>query len=105
MTLQYQLQTTRPLIDPTGHEVASFDPRPVENITAAAPVSALVDGAVLTITFDAALQEGGDVDASAFTVNQAAPLAAAASGAVLTLTLSAPVGEGEEVTARYDPAG
>ena len=101
VTLQYQLQTTRPLIDPTGHEVASFDPRPVENITAAAPVSALVDGALLTITFDAALQEGGDVDASAFTVNQAAPLAAAASGAVLTLTLSAPVGEGEAVTARY----
>ena len=101
VTLQYQLQTTRPLIDPTGHEVASFDPRPVENITAATPVSALVDGAVLTITFDAALREGGEVDASAFAVNQAAPLAVAASGAVLTLTLSAPVGEGEEVTARY----
>ena len=101
VTLQYQLQTTRPLIDPTGHEVASFDPRPVENITAAAPVSALVDGAVLTITFDAALGEGGEVDAAAFAVNQAAPLAAAASGAALTLTLSAPVGEGEEVTARY----
>ena len=101
VTLQYQLQTTRPLIDPTGHEVASFDPRPVENITAAAAVSALVDGAVLTIRFDAALREGGDVDASAFAVNQSAPPAAAASGAVLTLTLSAPVGEGEEVTARY----
>ncbi len=101
VTLQYQLQTTRPLIDPTGHEVASFDPRPVENITAAAPVSALVDGAVLTITFDAALRDGGDVDAWAFAVNQAAPLAAAASGAVLTLTLSAPVREGAAVTARY----
>ena len=101
VTLQYQLQTTRPLIDPTGHEVASFDPRAVENITAAAPVSALVDESLLTITFDAALQEGGEVGAAAFSVNQAAPLAAAASGAVLTLTLSAPVGEGEEVTARY----
>ena len=101
VTLQYQLQTTRPLIDPTGHEVASFDPRPVENVTAAAPVSALVNEAALTITFDAALQEGGEVDASAFAVNQAAPLAAAASGAVLTLTLPAPVGEGEEVRARY----
>ena len=65
------------------------------------PVSALVDESVLTITFDAALQEGGEVGAAAFAVNQAAPLAAAASGAVLTLTLSAPVGEGEEVTARY----
>ena len=92
VTLQYQLQTTRPLMDPTPHdphdphdphevhEVESFGPLPVENLTAAAPVSALADGAVLTIRFDAPLQEGGEVSASAFAVNQVAPLAAAASG-------------------------
>ena len=81
--------------------------------TAPELVSAAVDGAVLVLTWDEAL-DGDSVPAgSAFAVRVAGAARALAetdpvtvSGTAVTLTLSSPVGQGETVTVSYQaPAG
>ena len=93
-----------------GH--AGLDPDPAHRVDGVAPAltSAAVDGAVLTVIFDEALDAGAAPPAGAFTVTAdgtAADLAetgaVALSGADVTLTLAAAVAPGAAVTVSYAP--
>ena len=96
--------------------VADFAAQTVSNATAAdtnAPAfsSASVNGAVLTVAFDEALNEGAVPAAAAFTVTAggtAVDLAAAnpvdVDASAVTLTLAAAVAAGQGVTVGYDSA-
>ncbi len=108
VTLQYQEQQISPLADQSDepNRVLSFDPQTVMNVTAAAPVSATIDGATLLVVFDAALSATAPGTA-AFAVEvddvAVALSSASVSGSTLSLTLGAAVAEGASVTVAYTP--
>ena len=106
-----------PLRDAAGNEVVAFAEEPATNATAdtTAPgfASAEVDGTVLTVTFDEALDADAAPAGSAFTVTAAPAEGEARSiagtgtagieGAAVTVTLAGPVLAGETVTVAYTP--
>ena len=100
------------LKDLAGNEAAGFDLQLMTNATPPAFVSASVDGAALTVTFDGALDEGSVPAASAFTVKatrsgteRTVALADAdpvsVSGSAVTLTLAEAVQRIDTVTVAY----
>ena len=98
--------------DLAGNELGAFSGKPATNVTPPAFVSASVDGAALTVTFDGALDEGSVPAASAFTVKatrsgteRTVALADAdpvsVSGSAVTLTLAEAVQRIDTVTVAY----
>ena len=104
VTVSYTGPGTRPLLDPKGNEVADFTNQAVTNNTPADTtqpmfVSAAVNGATLTLTFDEALDTGSAPAGSAFSVGEtqarttrtiAGTGTATVSGMTATVTLATP---------------
>ena len=108
VTVKYQLTTTKQLQDTSSqpNDVTSFDEMIVDNVTAAAPSAATVNGASLRIVFDGALGTATP-DKAAFVVRvggvDATVSSVGVSGTTVSLALAAAVAEGAAVTVSYSP--
>ena len=108
--LSYSIPTTSPLMRKDGtQQVAGFSGFPVTNLTLTPPqpLSFEVEGAVLTITFDADLDTGSSIGTDAFsaTVGGApAPLTEVEiASRIVTLTLTNAVADGATVHLTFNP--
>ena len=110
VTVSYDPPSSEQLLDLAGNLAASLDEEPVSNATTPELQSAAVDGATLTLTYDAALDADSEPAESAYTVtvdgtgvSLAATDPVAVAGSAVTLTLAAAVTPGQTVTVSYDP--
>ena len=103
VTVSYTKPSTGGLQDETGNQVESFGPLTATYTAPAAPSSATVDGATLTITFDEDLATTSAPLAAAFSVAGQTVSSPTVATRTVTLTLSPGVAEGATITASYDP--
>ena len=108
VTVSYVADATKPIqrADGTGEPAESFTNRAVTNVTETpALASASVDGRVLTLTFDEALDEASEPAPADFAVTAAGAALSVTgvdvSGSTVVLTLASAVGGDETVTVSY----
>ena len=102
VTVSYTQPATGGLRDATGNRTASFSAFAVTNRSAPAPSSAAVNGAALTITFNADLDTSGTPLAAAFSVAGHTVSAPTVQSRTVSLTLAPVVKEGASVAVSYD---
>ena len=103
VTVSYTKPSTGGLQDETGKQVEPFGPLTATYTAPAAPSSATVDGATLTITFDEDLATTSAPLAAAFSVAGQTVSNPTVATRTVTLTLSPGVAEGATITVSYDP--
>ena len=108
VTVSYAVPATNPVQDPGGTDAAALTDQAVTNNTAAvAPMlsTAVVDGIVLVLTYDEALDEASEPAASAYTVTvDGAALGVSSvdvTGTQVTLMLASAVQADQTVTVSY----
>ena len=94
---QYNSSAIVPSI--AGHPFRTPEAAP----TPPALLTAIGDGATVTLAFDRDLDAGSVPTVAAFSVNGAAPSQVVLDGAVVTLTLAAALADGEAASIRYTP--
>ena len=102
--LAYQLPGTMPLSSSDGAVTAPFSNQAVVNRSPPLLASATVNGSMLTLEFDTALDTSVAPDVADFTLTGATAGSLAVSGSSVTLTLSAVVAEGAAVRIAYTPS-
>ena len=102
--LAYQLPATKPLSSSDGAVAAPFSNQAVVNRSPPLLASATVNGSMLTLEFDTALDTSVAPDVADFTLTGATAGSLAVSGSSVTLTLSAAVAEGAAVRIAYTPS-
>ena len=110
VTVTYAPPSSGAIRDFGGNAAASLSAESVSNRSVPELQSAAVDGATLTLTYDAALDTESEPAAGAYTVtvdgsgvSLAATDPVAVTGSAVTLTLAAAVSAGQTVTVSYDP--
>ena len=103
VTVSYTQPASGGLQDATMNRTASFGPLTATNRAAPAPNAASVDGAALTLTFNADLDTTATPLAAAFTVAGHTISTPTLAVRTVTLTLSPAVAEGATISLSYDP--
>ncbi len=104
VTVSYTQPTAGGLRDSTSNRTASFGPLTAANATAPTPASATVNGALLTITFNADLDTANTPLAAAFTVAGRTVATPTVGTRSVGLSLTPAVNEGATITVSYDAA-
>ena len=107
VTLTYALptDTAKRIQDDYGNQAAAFTDQPVTNLTNESPVlvTAVVDGAELTLTYNEPLDTTSEPLGTAYTVSGGHTVTSVdVAGSTVTLALSTAVGYQETVTLDYD---
>ena len=103
VTVSYTQPASGGLQDSTMNRTASFGPLTATNRAAPAPSAASVDGAALTLTFNADLDTTATPLAAAFAVAGHTISVPTVTARAVTLTLSPAVAEGATISLSYDP--
>ena len=104
VTVAYTQPAAGGLRDSTSNRTASFGPLTAANATAPTPASATVNGALLTITFNADLDTANTPPAAAFTVAGRTVATPTVGTRSVGLSLTPAVNEGATITVSYDAA-